>query len=369
MKKNYISTIEKLIPGGKGLCRIEGKIVFVPFVLPGETVEFTIIEEKKNFSEAQLVNILDKSPQRVTPVCPYYYSCGGCNMMHMNYDTQLKSKVEFVQNLLLRNGKLSNIDVDIIPSKPLSYRNRVQVHSDGHIVGFKERAGNRIIPIKSCPIAVNGINEYFTSATGEKSIERMVLFGEENWFSKDVSDEEIHITLNQKEIYFKSSLFFQSNVSMLSPMSDHLNRFVTGDSLFDLYSGVGLLSSMVEDKFKKIQAVEINRFVEPYIRRNITAELEFFPLSLEKWVSQRKKCSADTIMIDPPRTGLSKKVRDYLNKSKADVIIYVSCDPATMARDLKDIVADKYIIEDFKLFDFYPQTSHMEAVAVLKSRS
>jgi len=370
MKDIIKVTIEKLIPGGKGLARLDGKVVFVPYVLPGEVVEIRITEEKKNFSEAELIKVINSSEYRIAPRCTYYNQCGGCNMQHIDYETQLKAKSDFAQNLLLRNGKISRDNISIVPSEPFQYRNRVQVHHSEKHKGFKERAGNKIITIESCPIATGGVNRYLSNKKNIGSNERIAVFGKENWYSTEKEDEEIHIKLNDKKVYFSSSLFFQSNISILPELSTYLNKYVYGDSLLDLYSGVGLLSSMVEEKFQKITAVEINKKVAPYIKRNIHAELDFYGTSLEKWISDKgTNKKADTIIIDPPRTGLSKKVRKFLNLSGSSVIIYVSCDPATMSRDLKDILADKYTMDDFTLFDFYPQTSHMEAVAVLKAKS
>lgn len=362
--------IEKLIPGGKGLARLDGKVVFVPFVLPGEMVEIKIVEEKKNFCEAELVSVIEASEARVSPECSHYLKCGGCNMQHMNYDTQLKTKSEFAQNLLERNGGIKRDGIVIVPSTPFHYRNRIQVHIAKGLKGFKERAGNKIISIDECPVVTGGINRYLSQKEVDQDEERLTVFGKENWFSTEKEKEEVHITLNEKKIYFDSALFFQSNISILPELSDYLNKKVEGKTLLDLYSGVGLLSSMVENKFKKINVVEINKLVEPYIDRNLQVRHDFYPMSVESWVSDKKiDKRADTIIVDPPRTGLTKKVRTFLSRSKAKVIIYVSCDPATMARDLKELVSEKYELSDYRLFDFYPQTSHMEAVAVLKLMS
>ncbi len=367
MNKKIEVCIEKLIPGGKGLARVDGKVVFVPFVLPGEIVEIVINKEKKNYSEADLISIIRKSANRVEPECEYYYECGGCNMQHISYDVQLEEKILFAKNLLERNGGIIIKDIDIIPSKPFNYRNRIQVHLSGQKKCFKRRASNESLEINSCPVATGGVNRFLSQ---KKNIstenERLTVFGKENWFSIENDKDDIHIKLNNKNIYFNSKLFFQSNISILPMLSDYLNNHVEGDTLLDLYCGVGVLSSMVEGKFKKIITVEINKHVGPFLSRNLSIEHEFFPMSLEKWIKGRKmEKQADTIIIDPPRTGLSKTVREFLNKSKAGKIIYVSCDPATMARDLKDIMGESYKVHDFKLFDFYPQTSHMEAVAVL----
>ena len=369
MNKIQKVIIEKLIPGGKGLARIEGKVVFVPFVLPGEEVEIKIVEEKKGYSEAELIKVIEASDDRVEPICPVYYKCGGCNMQHMNYESQLKAKSDFASNLLERNGKFEISDISVIPSKPYSYRNRVQIHIANGQKGFKERSSNSVIPVETCPISAGGVNRYLSQKKTESNEEKISVFGKENWFSTEMDNEEIHIKLNGKKVYFNSKLFFQSNVSILPQLQNYLVNHVEGETLIDLYSGVGLLSSMVEDKFSKIIAVEINKNVQQYIEKNIFRELKFYPMSIEKWISNKKTGKkADTIILDPPRTGLTKPVRRFLNRSQVNKIIYVSCDPATMARDLKDITADKYIIEDIKLFDFYPQTSHMEAVAVLRKK-
>jgi 23S rRNA (uracil1939-C5)-methyltransferase len=361
-------TIEKLIPGGKGLARLDGKVIFVPYVLPGEVVEINIIEEKKSFSEAELIRVIEKSEMRVEPNCLYYQKCGGCNMQHMSYETQLKSKSDFASNLLQRNGNIVRENIPVIPSIPYQYRNRFQVHLSGKIKGYKERSGNKIIAIDNCPVATGGVNRYLSTKSESDEEERITVFGKENWFSTEKEKEEIHITLNNKKVNFNSSLFFQSNLSVLPELSDYLNKYVSGDTLLDLYSGVGLLSSMVEEHFKKIKAVEINQHASEYIKKNIHTELDFYPMSVEKWINNKRiNKKADTIIIDPPRVGLTKKTRQFLNRSMADIIIYVSCDPATLARDLKEIIADKYTMEDYTLFDFYPQTSHMEAVAILKA--
>jgi 23S rRNA (uracil1939-C5)-methyltransferase len=362
--------VEKLIPGGKGLARVDGKVVFIPFVLPGEVVKIKITEEKKSFSEAELIEVVEASQQRISPECSYYTQCGGCNMQHMTYEAQLKAKSDFVINLLERNGGIFMKEVDIIPSAPYHYRNRVQVHISDEKKGFKERSGNTIINIENCPVVTGGVNRYLAQKESAGSEDRVSVFGKDNWYSVEKDKEEIHITLNEKKIYFDSSLFFQSNISILPQLNDYLNAHVQGKTLLDLYCGVGLFSFMVEDKFKKINAVEINKDVEPYIRKNIQTRMDFYPLSVENWISDKKiDKRANTIIIDPPRTGLTKKVRAFLSRSKAEVIIYVSCDPATMARDLKELTEEKYNIEDLKLFDFYPQTSHMEAVAILKQKS
>lgn len=366
MGKREIVEIEKLIPGGKGLARIEGKAVFVPFVLPGEKIEISVTTEKKNFCEAELMKVLEPSDLRVQPRCPLYGTCGGCNMQHMDYDTQLFWKKDFAANLLWRNGGIQWENIPAEPSAPFGYRNRVQVHYSKEARGFKERSGSNVINVKQCPVASNGVNLFLNETTEGDPGDRITVFGLDDWYSTEKRGDEISLDIIHKKIQFNSSLFFQSNLSMLPALGGFLREHVTKGKLLDLYCGVGLLSSLVEDLVDEVEAVELNRHVSPYVSRNLSVPHNFYPLSLEKWISQRgSKASPRTVIIDPPRTGLSKSVRTYLNRCNADKILYISCDPATMTRDLKDLLADKYVMEDFHLFDFYPQTSHMEAGALL----
>ncbi|MBN2656485.1 MAG: class I SAM-dependent RNA methyltransferase [Spirochaetales bacterium] len=362
--------IEKLIPGGKGLCRVNGKVVFVPYVLAGETVEIRIIDERKSFSEADLVNVLIPSEQRVKPVCSLYGRCGGCNMQHMTYDAQLEAKKKFASEHLERNAGIGLEEIPVVPSEPFGYRNRVQVHYAEGSMGFREKSGHAIVPVVSCPVASQGINSFLKGRVFPEDQERVTVYGTDEWFSMETEKKDISVSVLNKEISFNSSLFFQSNLSILPELGSYLRKNVSGRKLVDLYCGVGLMSALVEDLFEEIEAVEMNRNVAPYVDRNLSVRHTFHPLSLEKWISGKGKKAeaADTIILDPPRTGLTRPVRKYLSASKTEKILYISCDPATMARDLKDLLADNYEMEDYRLFDFYPQTSHMEAVALLKRK-
>lgn len=370
MKEIITVDVEKLVPGGKGLCRINDKVVFVSYVLPGEKVKISIIEEKKNYSEAQLIQILNSSDLRVEPFCPLYGRCGGCNMQHMSYSTQLEFKKQFVEEHLRRNGIVNAGDISVFSSTPQGYRNRVQVHFHEEIRGFKEKSTNQIVPVDHCPVASKGINHFLSQEKVYTGDGRISVFGTDEWYSSELIGEDIFVTLQGKKIFFNSQLFFQSNLSILPSFAEYLRRHVSGGKLLDLYCGIGLMSSLVEDMVEEIEAVELNRQVEPYLKMNIKKPVRFYPLSMEKWVKRRgeKNLRTETIILDPPRTGLSKTVRGYLASSHAQTIIYVSCDPATMTRDLKTILADNYEMKDFSLFDFYPQTSHLEAVALLKRK-
>jgi len=370
MNYTAIAKIEKLIPGGKGLCRVDGKVVFVPFVLPGEKVEIRIREEKKSYCEAELLSVLESSPERIQPICPLYGICGGCNMQHMTYDRQLEAKIGFLKEHLLRNANISLDDIPVVSSKPFAYRNRVQVHFGNGVAGFKEKSGDRVIGVDKCPVASEGINQYFRDISSPESEGRYTVYGTDQWYSKEGTSGDISVDVLGQTIHFNSSLFFQSNLSILTPLGEYLRKNIQGGSLLDLYCGVGLFSSLLEDRVESLTGVELNNHVAPYIDKNLSGSYRFFPLSLEKWITGpgRKSRGADHIIIDPPRTGLSKPVRKFLGTSNAKKIFYISCDPATMTRDLKDLLADNYVMTNFQLYDFYPQTSHMEAVALLERK-
>lgn len=360
-------TIEKIIPGGDGLAFYRDKAVFIPGVLPSEVVEGVITEEKKGFYRAELTKVVTPAPQRTEPFCPHFDICGGCSLQYMSYEKQLEIKKEMVRDSFLRTGKISLGDFDIVPSPQKGYRNRVQFHSDGHSLGFKKKKSDRIISLDSCPLLAPGLNSYLKE---KKSLPegRYLVFSHDGEYREGLKGSEDTLTLLNKEVHYSPGGFFQSNLTILPRLISWVKEQCDGEHIMDLYSGIGLFSLFLKDQVKQITAVEINRDVKPFIEKNLKgSQYSFYPMSLEDYVKKgmSRKNRADTVIVDPPRTGLSSRVRQYLIKMGVKKIIYVSCNPVTMARDVKDLTEGGYILKEFKLFDFYPQTPHMEAAGVL----
>ncbi len=373
--------IEKLIPGGDGMARHEGRIVFVPGTLPGEEVTVEFEENKKDFVRGHVIEILRPSPDRIAPPCPVAGTCGGCNWQHIRSETQGRFKVEMVREALRRVGKLEWLNLHIESGEPFGYRNRLQLHTDGSgALGFLERGGKGFVPVKACPVSHPSFAPLFQKPCAGKAPERFHAFTEKGpdgasrlWREDEDPKAECSVSVLGQAIRFPLKGFFQSNIAMLERLIPYALEGLKGGSVFDLYSGVGTFAVFLKSTFPHVLCVESHSQSLEYARRNVGSEqADFLVGGLEKLVAPsphpllRKK--PDAAVIDPPRTGLAPEVRAWLKQLAIPRLVYASCDPVTLARDLMDLLAGPYALEDLRLFDFYPQTHHVEAVAKLVSR-
>ncbi len=361
--------IEKLVPGGDGLARNQGKVFFIPLVAPGETIDAEITEQKKKYGKARCLKIYDHSPYRVEPVCAYYGRCGGCNLQHLDYNYQVLLKKEFIQDLF---GKMAGIslpaDYEFRKSPPFGYRHRIQVQREGKKTGFKERSGSSVIEISDCPILTAPLNQYLKRKKSEQysSNTREMIFSSGDSIHTEMNNREISYNLLGKTVYFRTDLFFQSNHYLLPDLIKYVMDGLQGENAMDLYCGTGLFSLFLKDCFKNIIAIEINPETEKYYHKNLEgSHYSYYGMSLEQWLKKglhKKNPKMDLVVLDPPRSGISESVRKFLIESKPDRLVYVSCDPATQARDTKELINHGFIISDMKGFDFYPHSNHMENV-------
>ena len=396
--------IEKIISNGCGLARYSGRAVFIPFTVPGEKVLVEIDLEGKKFLEGKLLEIIKPSPDRVNPVCPLFGRCGGCSFQHISYEKQLEIKKELVSEAFRRNGKLEIPEPEIISGEPYRYRCRIQVHpSDENRgrPGFKERGGNRVIVADSCPVCTDGINSFLSSEDNRIS-ERTVVFSPDgsSYYLSSGGPGRVTVRLDNLVLETDPSSFFQSNIPLFVKAVDEIKKYAAGDTLLDLYSGAAVFGSALSGRFKQITSVEENKIALKLGEKNIPdrndLKKHFFPLTVEEYIKKQslksrnnnrddfkesRGCSGktkspgkmlkkqfDTVIADPPRTGLSKQVRSYLKMLKPEVFIYLSCDYTTMARDLGDLTDECYNLDIVKIFDFYPQTPHAETLAVLSRK-
>ena len=326
--------MKKIISGGDGLGYYNGKACFVPFSVPDDVVEVSIVEEKKGFNRCKLEKIIQPSSKRVEPFCKYYGICGGCNIQHIDYESQLDLKRSIILDLFYRNGKIELNDFVISKSRERGYRNRVQFHKKGDIYGFKRKSDNDIVSIDSCPLLVDGLNIVLMDKyPGDDG--RYTLFSNGNDFYTGDVDGECSANIMGKDIFFNPGSFFQSNLYILPELINRVNSYIKGPVVMDLYCGVGLFSSFFPDSIEKIIAVEMDKKVKPFVEKNLNGKnFSFYPLSLENYIKRLKgkKEGIDTVLVDPPRKGLSDSVRKYIIKAGFKRVLYVSCDPATMAR-------------------------------------
>lgn len=369
--QKIILQISDIAFGGEGVARIEEFVVFVPFVLIGEEVEAELTEVKKNFARAKLTQVLKPSPLRVAAPCLYFGKCGGCQYQHIAYEEQLRIKHKQISDLFERIGKIPReIVAPVIPCpQPYGYRNRIMIRSQWNKpeqklnIGFVRWDCGLVEDIDECKIAEPALNEqikYVRANPPPKGGIKVVLrIPPENW-----------------EVPRDS--FFQNNFFLLPELVNTARSFLARGGvrhLIDLYCGVGFFGIELADTVDSFVGVEYDQMAIKAARRN--AELhqrtngEFISANVEEVVPallKRFSRESTSVLLDPPRKGCPKDLLELLRQERPSQIIYVSCHPATMARDLNVLCADGV----FKLaqvvpLDMFPQTQHVECVAELRA--
>jgi 23S rRNA (uracil1939-C5)-methyltransferase len=366
------AVVEKLVAGGRGLARLEGRVVFVPFAVPGERVRLEIEKESRDFLEARIVEVLEPSPSRQEAACPLYGVCGGCDLMHIRYPEQLDLKILMAREALTRTGGIDRPQLAIAASAPYAYRSRVQLHRDAAgLPGFMRRETETVVPVNHCPVCVPAINRLleqpdsglFAAAGGPRltvfAAERCLIEGRDRFGAVEIRGQRIQVSVTS---------FFQSNLLLLPELLQDVTAELSGRRLLDLYSGVGLFGAFLSRSFERVVCLERDGAALRLARRNIPGDgHEFIRADLEHWAAGREVFpDLDAVVADPPRGGLSVPVRAWLAAARVPSLVYVSCDIVTLARDLKALLAGGYELTGLKLYDFNPQTSRLEAVAHLR---
>jgi tRNA/tmRNA/rRNA uracil-C5-methylase (TrmA/RlmC/RlmD family) len=357
--------IEDIAFGGKGVAREQGKAIFVPYTIEGELVSAEVVREKKQFAEAELVEVKESSPHRVTPECPYFGHCGGCAYQHIGYEHQLAIKWRQVRNVLQRIGKLKDIPLrPIIPSpKPYGYRNRITVHAQDGVIGFFRRDSHRLIDVERCPISCDEVNRELTDLRGR-------------------NPRDGHYILRTSS---SPRVFSQTNDEVADALRDLIVDLVppNQDLLIDAYCGSGFFAKALLSKFERVVGIDWNKFAiaaakedatekETYIAGDVDEELQQVgaihpnrPPVNDIDRGRLRSMAPTTIIVDPPATGLSANARKAIVSIAPTTLIYVSCNPATLARDLKELHG-KFTINSITPLDMFPQTAQIEAVAHLQ---
>ncbi|MGA2379801.1 MAG: TRAM domain-containing protein [Spirochaetia bacterium] len=367
-------SIARLIAGGEGLGFIDGKAVFVPGVLPGERVRVRVVQRRRDYNRAVLVDVLEASVHRVVPGCRYAGHCGGCDWLHIDYEEQLRQKVSIVAEALRRTGRIEREDPRIEPSAPWQARNRAQVHRapEGGI-GYMGARSIRVLRVDDCPIVLPAIGRLFRGETlPPDGLERFTVFADGEMLAVEGRDDsrDLAVKVDGRDILFSVGCFFQANIGTLQKLVPWALGGLEGGTAVDLYSGVGLFAAFLAEKFSRIICVESRAMSLSYAMRNVPGPShEFYPMTVEQWIRTASASSRpDAVIVDPPRAGLGPEVRTWLTERAPRRLVYVSCNPVTLARDLAGLTGGGFVLDDLRLFDFYPQTSHVEAVAKLTHR-
>ncbi len=406
----YDILLEKLTYGGEAMGRLpDGRAVFVPFGLPGEHVRVEVVEEKRNFARGKLLEILQASPERITPKCKHFEACGGCHYQNLSYEKQLAAKTEILRDQLQRIGKIENPPIQRIVASPLewNYRNHVQFHltAEGKI-GFINSKGDAVLPIEECHLPEAGIASFWRDLqfesnsdvarvslrTGQDEELILVLESEtpetpELEIEADISvvhlfDEhpvviagQDHLTINILERDFRVSAasFFQVNTRMAEKMVQHLlARFPVSMSttLLDVYCGVGLFSAFFAGKCHRVIGIESSESACEDFGFNLDEfdNVELYEGAAEEILPALKGQIGNLsyMIVDPPRAGIERHALDAIVDIRPKIIAYISCDPSTLARDAARLIHGGYRLKEVTPFDLFPQTYHIESISIFE---
>ena len=441
-------TIEKLIYGGDGLTRLpaddrgRGKAVFVPFVLAGEKIDASLTEQKPGFARAAVEAVIEPSPHRIEPACPYFGRCGGCHYQHSSYEQQLEIKKGILRESLRRTAKLDlPFDIEVHPSPPWNYRNRsrlqVQV-SPAFTVGYFQLASHKLLAVEECPISSPLINrgiaylwqsgragkvpagvrevEFFANADDSQllvdvgcarearraavrawaeelraavpEIAGVVAFREANPGDRKAGKPEILVTVGASSLIYQTQRaayrvsagsFFQTNRHLIDELVKIATSGQSGELALDLYAGAGLFSTALAGDFHHVVSVEPSQTSYADLSYNQSSNGEAVQATTEQYLARAEHSGRigkgavfphiaykpDLAVVDPPRSGLGERVARLVATLGAPRVVYVSCDPATLARDLVILLAAGYRVEQVHLVDLFPQTYHLESVVHL----
>jgi 23S rRNA (uracil1939-C5)-methyltransferase len=392
--------IDDVAFGGKGVTRIENVVCFVPFTLPGEDVKICITSVKKNFLEAEVIEIIKASEERVEPVCEHFKDCGGCQYQHVSYSKQLDLKKSQLAQVLKRIGsfeEIPEISEVLASEKEYNYRNRITLNprklEDGKLLyGYKDLKNKRLIQIESCPLANEEVNKLIPQLTrtrwGRKNLDRDK---PKSATLRDSAEDEPIIyygsapkgmpwrkeVLGEKQFRVPLGSFYQVNPEVAEGLFNKVNEWageISVPRVVDAFCGAGFLSVGLKDKH--VIGIECDEASVNAAKYNAqqweTKSFNYIAGDANSLLNKHlKNKGAQTLLImDPPRKGCGEQSLKAIENNKPAWILYVSCDPATLARDLKSICASgDYSLEKLALLDMFPQTSHFETMVLLKGKA
>ena len=346
-------TIQDIAFGGKGVARENGKAVFVPYTIEGERVAARITREKKQFAEAELDDLIERSPQRVAPPCPYFGRCGGCTYQHIDYAHQLALKTRQVREILRRIGRITDPPMrPIIPSPlPYAYRNRITVHALDGVIGFFHRDSHHLIDIERCPIAEPEVNNALVDLRRERA-------------------RDGHYTLRAQSA---PRVFSQANDAVAEALREYVAGLIPTDNefLIDAFCGSGFFAKRLRDRFTRVIGIDWDRFAIEAARSDATPRENYIAGDLDEHLTSALKAGdpgRTVVIVDPPAAGLTARTRRTIVDLVPATLIYISCNPPTLARDLAEL-DERFTIESVTPVDMFPQTAEIEVAVHLRGKS
>jgi len=421
--RSALVQIEKPIYGGAFLARVEGKATFVPLTLPGEQVRVRVVEDKRGYAAAEPEEIVVAAPERVVPGCRHFGVCGGCNYQHTNYETQLAFKQMILRETLERGGVRAPEKIEVLAGNPWQYRNRIRVAVDGAgRVGYRARRSHDLVPIAECPIASPLLMEaalggaeilrsgrqaframemaLFCNADETEMLASVFVRGAASGGFDEIFREwkkrigalvgaelveegpdgrpprvmaragDASLTYRAGDFDYRvdHGAFFQVNRWLIDDLVHRVTADRRGELAWDLFAGVGLFARRLAEDFAQVIAVESAPTATDALAYNLkgTAGRSVKADTLDFLKGRNQAAKPDLIVVDPPRTGLGPETTSLLAGVGAATILYVSCDPATLARDLRALIEAGYSLGSVTLADLFPQTFHLESVVELR---
>jgi 23S rRNA (uracil1939-C5)-methyltransferase len=421
--------IERILPGGVGLAHAEGLTLFVSLAAPGDLVRVVIDRVKGKVAFASIIEVIQPSPVRVEPPCPYFGRCGGCDFQQLTYEAQLAAKVEAIRDCLIRLGGIQNPpEITMVESPdPWHYRARAewQFDSSNQRLGYYERGSRTVCDVAECAVLKPALQHEleslrsllptgelpesvrgFQAASGDEGVSLAPpILNSRARSPHSPTPREITRTINGERYHFNAEAFFQTNLELLPTLLEHAIGDAGGDTAIDLYCGVGLFTVPLSRRFARVVGVETNALAAAFARRNLESKRSptvrqssnTKPVAKDSQTKPVERISetkparsafgnarivtarvgdwlteysgsfgpVDFLLLDPPRTGAENRDIAGILHLRPRKISYVSCDPATLARDLKKLIAGGYSLDSVAAYDMFPQTHHVETVACL----
>ncbi|HEY0083560.1 MAG TPA: class I SAM-dependent RNA methyltransferase [Pyrinomonadaceae bacterium] len=378
--------IERIVPGGAGLAHADDYTFFVTLAAPGDRVRARIERVRGKVAFATVAEIVTPSPARVEPPCPYFGRCGGCDFQQLTYEAQLEAKVEIIRDCLRRIARLeAPSEISITPSPAVwRYRSRARWQHDPvrQYLGYYELASHNICDVAECPVVLPEVQDKLsqlraTLGSGEfdGAEEFQAVAGDDGVsllppLAEDDARERFR-DLAGERYRFDADCFFQINHALLEPLLAEALGSAQGEHAFDLYCGVGLFTLPLARRFARVTAVEGNASATNFARRNLSdaglTNASVHTARVGDWLSEHAGSHApvDFLLLDPPRAGAEPEALAAIIALRPRRISYVSCDPATLARDLRALSDAGFALDSLRAFDMFPQTHHVETVVHL----
>ncbi|HEX8459713.1 MAG TPA: class I SAM-dependent RNA methyltransferase [Pyrinomonadaceae bacterium] len=410
--------IERIVPGGAGLAHADGYTLFVTLVAPGDRVRARIERVRGKVAFASLAEIIEPAPVRIEPPCPYFGRCGGCDFQQLTYEAQLAAKTEIIRDCLRRISRHEAADVPITPSPAVwHYRSRARWQHDRarRLFGYYELASHRVCDVAECPVVLpevqaklSHLRDALLASDADETTRTRGLnattdarefintredagdfnhhdFNDPEEFQAVAGDDGVSLlpplaeadahertrTLAGERYRFNADCFFQINHALLEPLLAEALKDAAGETALDLYCGVGLFTLPLARRFAQVNAVEGNASATHFARLNLSdaslTNATVHTARVGDWLAANAPTLApiDFLLLDPPRSGAEPETLKAILALRPRRISYVSCDPATLARDLRPLFDAAYTLDSLRAFDMFPQTHHVETVVHL----